>query len=57
MWQSTRGEIIVAESSGNCVSIFAQTGEKIRTLGSQGSGDGLLKTPLGIVVDDDGNIV
>ena len=52
-----RKEIIVAESSGHCVSVFGQTGEKIHTFGSQGSGDGLLKTPFGIIVDDDGNIL
>ena len=52
-----RGEIIVAESRGHCVSIFGQTREKIDTFGSQGSGDGLFNIPFGIVVDDDDNIL
>jgi tripartite motif-containing protein 2/3/tripartite motif-containing protein 71 len=52
-----RGEIIVAESRGHCISIFSPTGEKLRSFGSQGSGKGQFSCPRGVAVDDDGNIL
>ena len=47
-----RGEIIVAESSGNCTSIFSPTGEKLASFGSD-----QFSRPRGLAVDDDGNIL
>ena len=52
-----REEIIIAESSKNCVSIFSPKGEKIRSFGSKGSGDGLFQFPRGVAVYDDGSIL
>jgi hypothetical protein len=52
-----RGEIIVAEGGGHCISIFSPTGEKLRSFGSQGSGPGQFNHPRGVTVDDDGNIL
>ena len=52
-----RGEVIVAEGSGHCVSIFSPTGEKLRSFGSQGSGQGQFNISHGVAVDDDGNIL
>ena len=52
-----RGEIIVAEESGYCISIFSPTGEKLRSFGSKGSGPGQFNEPNGVTVDDDGNIL
>ena len=52
-----RGEIIVAEGGGHCVSIFSPAGEKLRSFGSQGSGHGQFNQPRGVAVDDDGNIL
>ena len=52
-----RGEVIVAETSGHCVSIFSPAGEILRSFGSQGSGHGQFSTPRGVAVDDDGNIL
>ena len=52
-----RGEIIVAEYSGDCISIFSPSGEKIRTFGSKGSAWGQLNCPDGCAVDGDGNIL
>ena len=52
-----RGEVIVAEASGYCVSIFSSTGEKLRSFGSYGSGHGQFKIPCGVAVDDDSNIL
>ena len=52
-----RGEIIVAENSGHCISIFSSIGEKIRTFGSEGSAQGQFNEPRGVAVDGDGNIL
>ena len=52
-----RGEIIVAECDGNCVSIFSPTGEKLQSFGSEGLGHGQFDFPRGVAVDDDGNIL
>ena len=52
-----RGEVIVAESGGHCVSVFSPSGEKLRTFGSRGSGQGQLRSPCGVTVDDEGNIL
>jgi tripartite motif-containing protein 2/3/tripartite motif-containing protein 71 len=52
-----RGEIIVAECSGYCVSIFSPAGEKLRSFGSKGSGHGQFSELCGVAVDDDGNIL
>ena len=52
-----RGEILVAEKKGHCISIFSPTGEKLQSFGSQGSGQGQFKEPRGVTVDDDGNIL
>ena len=51
-----RGEVIVAEWTGYCVSIFSSNGDKIRTFGTRGSGQGQFEHPRGVAVDDDGNI-
>ena len=52
-----RGEIIIAESSGHCISLFSATGEKCRSFGSYGSEHGQFNSPRGVAVDDDGNIL
>ena len=54
---SQRGEIIVTENIGNCISIFSPSGEKIRTFGSKGSAQGQFSGPRGVAVDGDGNIL
>ena len=50
-----RGEILIAEGDGHCISIFSPTGKKLRSFGSQGSGPGQFIHPYGVTVDDDGN--
>ena len=52
-----RGEIVVAESNGHCISVFSPTGEKLRSFKSQGSGQGQFIDPRGVTMDDDGNIL
>ena len=52
-----RGEIIVAENGGHCISIFSSSGEKIKIFGSWGFAQGQFNTPHGVAVDGDGNIL
>lgn len=52
-----RGEIIVAEDSSHCISIYGPKGEKITWFDSQDSGYGQIDRPRGVAVDDDGNIL
>ena len=52
-----RGEIIVAEYGGHCISIFSSSGEKIRTFGSGGYAQGQFRNPCSVAVDGDGNIL
>ena len=52
-----KGEVIVSECSGHCVSIFSPVGEKLRSFGSKGSGHGQFDSPRGVTVDDGGNIL
>ena len=51
-----KGEVIVGESGGHCVSIFSSTGEKLRSFGSRGSRHGQFDEIRGVAVDDDGNM-
>ena len=52
-----RGEILVAEHKRNCISIFSQTGEKLRSFGSQGPEPGQFRYPHGVTLDDNDNIL
>ena len=52
-----RGEILVVERYGHCISIFSPTGENLESFGSEGSGPGQFNGPRGIAVDDDDNIL
>ena len=52
-----KGELIVSECSGHCVSIFSPAGKKLRSFGSKGSGHGQFNSPCGVAVDDGGNIL
>ena len=52
-----KGEIIVAEEHGHCVSVYSPTGEKLRSFGLKGTGQGQFINPRGVAVDDDGNIL
>ena len=52
-----KGEIIIAESNTHRVSVYSQAGEKLRSFGSRGSGEGQFACPRGVAIDDDGNIL
>ncbi len=51
-----RGEVVVTEKNGDCVSIFSSSGEK-RSFGTLGSGQGQFNEPRGVAVDGEGNIL
>ena len=50
------GLIFVSDSDKNCVSVFQSNGEWVKTLGKEGSGDGELKFPTGLAVDEYGTL-
>ena len=52
-----RGEVVVTESGVHCVSVFSPSGEKLRSFGTHGSGQGQFDGPRGILVDGEGNIL
>ena len=52
-----RGEIIVVEHRGHCISIFSPAGEKLQSIGSEGSGPGQFSYPRGVTVDNNDNIL
>ena len=54
---NSKGEIIVAEINGHCLSVFTPEGHKIRSFGSRGSAQGQLSAPGGVAVDRDDNII
>ena len=53
---NSKGQIVVAEQNGNCISVLTPDGEKTCTFGTKGSGEGQFNQPLGIAVDRDDNI-
>ena len=52
-----RGEVMVTEAGGNCVSVFSPNGKKLRSFGTGGFGHGQFNFPCGITVDGEGNIL
>ena len=53
---NSKGQMIVVEGGGTCVSVLTPEGEKIRTFGTRGSGNGQLLNAYGVTVDKDDNI-
>ena len=52
-----RGQIAVVECSGNCISIFSASGEKVRSFGSYGSDPGEFYRPHGVALTATGDIL
>ena len=52
-----RGEVVVTEWDGHCVSVFSLNGEKLQSFGTHGSGQGQFKYPYGVAVDGEENIL
>ncbi len=49
--------MVITERNGDCVSIFSSSGEKLRSFGTLGSGQGKFNEPCGVAVDGEGNIL
>ena len=54
---SQRGEIVVTEFMGHCVSVFNPSGVKLHSFGTLGSDRGQFSSPCGVAVDGVGNIL
>ena len=52
-----RGEVVVTECDGHCVSVFSKHGKKLRSFGTEGSGHEQFNEPHGVTVDSEGNIL
>ena len=52
-----RGEVVIAEKSYHCISVFSPSGEKLRSFGNRGSGQGQFYWPYGVTLDGEGNIL
>ena len=52
-----RGEVVVTEWDGHRVSVFSPSGERLRSFGTRGSGQGQFARPAGVAVDGDNNIL
>ena len=52
-----RGEVVVTEWGANCVSVFSASGERLRSFGTRGSGQGQFESPRGVATDAEGNIL
>ena len=48
------GEVVV---TSECVSVFSASGDKLRSFGTEGSGQGQFMNPRGVAVDGEGNIL
>ena len=51
------GEVVVTSPGWNCVSVFSPCGDKLRSFGTEGSGQGQFMHPYGVAVDGEGNIL
>ena len=51
------GEVVVTSPRGNCVSVFSHCEDKLRSFGTEGSGQGQFMGPIGVGVDGEGNIL
>ena len=52
-----KGEVVVTEFNGHCVSVFSPNGKKIRSFGTSGSRQGELQGPCDLALDGEGNIL
>ena len=52
-----RGELVVVEKTGYCVSVFSPSGEMLRSFHIDGSDQELVQEPYGITLDGEGNIL
>ena len=53
---NSKGQVVVVEKGGSCISILTPEGERIRSFGTKGSGNGQLSNAFGVTVDNEDNI-
>lgn len=53
----SKGNVVVTEWGGHCVTVFSPRGEKLRSFGKQGSREGEFDLPCGVAVDRDDTIL
>ena len=53
---NSKGQVVVVEYGGSCISILTPEGERIRSFGTAGSGNGQFLNPYGVAVDKEDNI-
>ena len=53
------GEVVVTSPAAgrNCISEFSPSGDKLRSFGTKGSGQGQFMRPCGVAIDSEGNIL
>ena len=54
---NNKGELIIVENGASCISVYGRAGEKLKSFGSKGVGQGQFNAPRGVAVDDDDNIL
>ena len=54
---SQRGDMVVTDWDSHCVHVFGPSGDKLRSIGTHGSGKGQFDGPQGVAVDGEGNIL
>ena len=52
-----KGELVVTECDGRSVAVLSPNGEKIRSFGTHGSGQGQFNHPCGVTMDGEGNLL
>ena len=52
-----RGQVVVAEYYGHCISIFSANGDRVASFGSNGSAPGQLSHPIGVAITATGDIL
>ncbi len=52
-----RGEVVVTECIGHCVSVFSTSGKRLQSFGKQGSDQGQFNNPHAVAVDGEENIL
>ncbi len=52
-----RGEIVVVECSGHCVTVFSPSGQRLRSFSTRGSGQGQFQFPCVVAVDGEENVL
>ena len=52
-----RGQVVVAECNGHCISIFSANGDRVASFGSGGSLPGQLMYPIGVAITTTDNIL